>query len=243
MPSTPREEYVRGPDGRIVERHLHRNLKGGTFRADTVVLLGNEDQADVVAVQTFADHGENLVIEGGFYAINASTAATEYARLQQQRQMERDRMEVALERDRIALQRERQQAELEIERLRAQNGAASTWSNGGQAPYMSTNAHPGFMGNPMFFGPPWGAYQSTAGYGQSSGYPFPPGPPLHSQSETQVPTFPQPHPAPPPSFPRAQTDSDLRSAPQFTEPDTTTNSHQGLKEKFPEAPRHTPRGS
>jgi hypothetical protein len=107
-------EYVRGPDGRPLERHLHRYMRGGILRADTVVLLGNENKSNTVSVETAFDHSENLTIEGGFYGINAPTAALEYAKLQQQRQLEWDRAQVELERERLALQRQRQQAELEI---------------------------------------------------------------------------------------------------------------------------------
>lgn len=114
MPSKPKEELVRGPDGRLLERHLYPNVKGALLRSSTIILLGDEDKSDTASIQTAFDHGENLVIEGGFYGINARTAATEYANLQLQRQLEQDRAQFVLEREKLAWERERQQAELEI---------------------------------------------------------------------------------------------------------------------------------
>jgi hypothetical protein len=90
MTSNFEYEYVRGADGRILERHILPNIKNSTVEAGTIVLLNHEDELSWTDVQTAFDGAQNVEISGGFFGINAPEEALEFSSMLLQNQLDRD---------------------------------------------------------------------------------------------------------------------------------------------------------
>lgn len=90
IPPKPKEEFVRGPDGR---RHRYPNVKSAVRPAD-VLIISDSDDSDTTSVQGVLGYGKNLTTQGRSYGMDERTAATEYAGLQLQRQSEQDRAQL-----------------------------------------------------------------------------------------------------------------------------------------------------
>ncbi|KAF5321629.1 hypothetical protein D9619_002286 [Psilocybe cf. subviscida] len=72
------DEHVR-PNSTVRECHLYFGARDTELHPGTIILLGADDNADNTTFQTAFSKAQNTTIHGGFYGINTTEAALEYA--------------------------------------------------------------------------------------------------------------------------------------------------------------------
>ncbi|KAF5316048.1 hypothetical protein D9619_006905 [Psilocybe cf. subviscida] len=206
MAPTSDEEYVCGPDGRVVERHFFPNIKDSSVEAGTIVLLSHEDESNCTPVQTAFDSAQGMDISGGFFGIDADDEAIEYGEQLLRQRMESDAAQGAMEMETLA----KEKARLDAELAPLQTADVSVWG---------VSSLPRGMALEAATNEPMVDYKSNSSNKYLS-HPFAPGPALHSKSDAQVPRLPQAESAHP-ALPRAQTDSQVRREPVSMDSDAT----------------------
>jgi hypothetical protein len=78
MPLSSVDEHVR-PTSTSRQSHLYFGAQNTELHPGTIILLGSDENGRHTTFQTAFNEARNTTIHGGFYGINATEAALDYA--------------------------------------------------------------------------------------------------------------------------------------------------------------------